>query len=196
MAVGVLSGVSAVLPIGAPSHAAAAPVVPTAGVVEFYAPSLVPAIVSVIPEEFATNDLSAALGRAGAGRIAMVPGPAMRQAEAALRWHASDVLTFARLADLAQRAHADLLVVGWIKQFGVGPDNGGDMGIPSGGPFSGTATVVVQIFDPAQGRLVWQTSGSSWSHGMVLSLVIQDMLHRAIAPTVQPALSVLTGRGT
>jgi len=31
---------------------------------------------------------------------------------------------------------------------------------------------------------------------MVLSLVIQDMLHRAIAPTVQPALSVLTGRGT
>jgi len=195
IAVGVLPAVFAVLPIGAPSHAAAAPAVPAVGVVKFYAPWPVPAFVGVFPDQFATDDLSAALARAGAGQIAMVPPQAMRQAESALRWQGSDVLTYARLTDLAQRAHADLLVVGWIKLFAVGSDDG-DRGIPSGGMFSGTATVVVQVFDPAQGRLVWETSGSGQSQGFVLSIVIQDILHRAIAPTVQPALSVLTGSGT
>jgi hypothetical protein len=182
------------LPIGLRPSAASAPPMLAVGVVDFYSPGYVPTIVGVIPEQFAADDLSAALAKAGP--VSMVQRPAMRQAEAALRWRAADALSFSRLADLAQRAHADRLVVGWVQHFAVGPDNGGDMGIPSGGPFTGTATVVVQIFDPAQGRLVWQTSGNGWSQGMVLPLVVQDVLHQAIAPTVPRVVSALTGGGT
>jgi len=182
------------LPAGVRPSAAASPPALTVGVVDFYSPGYVPALVGVFPEQFAADDLSAALAKAGP--MSLVPRSVMRQAEAALRWRAADALSFSRLADLAQRAHADRLVVGWLQHFAVGPDNGGDVGIPSGGPFMGTATVVVQVFDPAQGRLVWQTTGNGWSQGLILRLVVQDVLHQAIAPTVPRVVSELTGGGT
>ena len=185
-----LLAVFAAAPVGRPAQAAAVPVV---GVVDFYATEPVEGALGVVPEQFAADDLSAALARAGEGQVVVVPRAEVSNAEAALRWRGEDVLSFARLGALAQRLHADRLVVGWITLLSVGRTDGG----PSpGSQYFGTVNLVVQIFDAAQGRLVWETKGAAVAEGIILALVLQDVLHQAVAPTVAPTLAALTAGGT
>lgn len=188
--VGMLLAGAGVAACGRAAQAAAVPVV---GVVDFYAPQPIDGALGVVPERFSADDLSAALARAGEGRITVVPRGQVSAAEAALRWRGSDVLNFSRLGALAQRVGADRLVVGWITLFSFSPM---DDASPPGGQYLGTVNLVVQVFDAAQGRLVWQTKGTALGEGIILGLVMQQVLHQALAPTVAPTLAALTGGGS
>jgi hypothetical protein len=175
------------------TRAAQAASVPVVGVVDFYATEPVEGALGVVPERFAADDLAAALGRAANGQISIVPRADVSKAEAALRWRENDVLSFARLGVLAQHLGADRLVVGWITLFSFGPMNDGEA---PGGGYLGTVNLVIQVFDAAQGRLVWQTTGTALGQGIILGLVMQEVLHQAIAPTVAPTLAALLASGT
>ncbi len=178
----------------APPRAAAA-AVPAVGVVDFYAISPISSLSGLFPERFAADDLSAMLARAGAGRIAELPRRDVQEAERALAWQNSDAIRFGRLSDLARRLHADRLVVGWIKQLTL--DRGGGDQIPRGGGGGGGVEahtfLQVQVFDAAQGRIVWGVQSEDFAMGLVAYLTVEEVLHRALAPTVRPTLAALTG---
>ena len=177
----------------APPHAAAA-AVPAVGVVDFYAISPISYLDGLFPERFAADDLSAMLARAGAGRIAVLPRRDVQEAERALAWQNSDAIRFGPLSDLARRLHADRLVVGWIKQLTL--DRGGGDQIPRGGGGGGVEAhtfLQVQVFDAAQGRIVWGAQSEDFAMGIVAYLTAEEVLHRALAPTVGPTLAALTG---
>ena len=108
------------------------------------------------------RDVSVALERTGDGQITVISRETMRRAEVALRWREADVLDFSRLTVLARRAHVGRLVVGWIPLFVLNPETR-NRSLPSGGAVMGRATVIAQIFDLRQGRLVWQIRESGRS---------------------------------
>lgn len=164
----------------------------TLGVVEFYAISPVGPIVGMIPERTAADDLSDMLARAAGDRFMVVPRGTMQQAEADLRWREDDVLHFARLSDLAARVHADRLVVGWIQQFSVGKDSSGGFPIPEGGEVTGFTSLVVQVFDAHQGRLVTEVKGTGDARGLVRTVVAEQVLRYALEPIVRSLLPRLT----
>ncbi len=173
--------------------AGAAPAVRTIGVVDFYAISPVSPIVGVIPERFAADDLSGMLAQAGEGRIILVARRTVQQAEHELAWHDADVLRYDRLSALAQRLHADRLVIGWIRQLAVAFDSGGDGFPPRGsGPIMATAALTVQVFDAGQGRIVAETRTDGDALGFVRPILTEIVLHRALEPAVAPTLSALT----
>ena len=147
----------------------------------------------VIPVQYVADDLSAALARSAAQQISVLPRAQVASEESALRWRGQDVLSFARLGELAERLHADRLVVGWITLLRVGRM---DTNSPAGGQFMGYVNLVVQIFDRGQGRLVWETTGYGTGFGMLSYLVLEDTLHKGVATTVAPTLAALTGGGT
>lgn len=169
---------------------------PTVAVVDFYAPTPVPEFAGVVPERFAADDLSGMLAQTGGDRFILVPRATIEQAEAGLRWHEDDVLHFARLGDLSRNVHADRLVVGWISQFVVGHEPSRDVVVHGGGgPITGFAIVVVQVFDAAQGRIVAETRAEGYGQGGLHSLVAQQALHVALQPTIPSLISTLTSPG-
>ncbi len=177
---------------GAPARGAST-AIPTVGVVDFYAiPSISPFLIT--PERFTADDLSGMLTRAGTERITVVPRPEVLQAERAIGWRNDDVLHFARMGELAQRLHADRLVVGWIRDLRVDGDGFHVFfPFPNGDLISGYAVLQVQVFDTSQGRLVMSRQFTGDSDGFVPTWVAQEALHRALIPAVAPALEVLTG---
>ena len=169
---------------------------PAVAVVDFYATTPVPEFAGVIPERFAADDLSGMLAQTGRDRFMLIPRATTEQAEADLRWHEDDVLHFARLSDLSRNLHADRLVVGWISQFVVGHEPNSEMTMHGGGgPITGFAIVVVQVFDAAQGRIVAETRAEGYGQGGLHSLVAQQTLHGALLPTIPSLISTLTSPG-
>jgi hypothetical protein len=176
------------LAAGPAPGAAAAPPAATVAVVDFYAITPVPPVSGLIAERFAADDLSAML----AGRVRVIPRPTVQQAERDLGWRDGDVLKYGRLEELARRLHADRLVVGWIREL-VNTSPGSDGTVPrmGNGPIMGFAVLVVQVFDAAQGRIVAQVQGEGDAVGMVRLVLTEQVLHRALAPTVGPLSSAL-----
>jgi hypothetical protein len=169
---------------------------PTVAVVDFYAPTPVPKFAGVVPERFAADDLSGMLARMGRDRFMLIPRATTEQAEADLRWHEDDVLHFARLIDLSRNLHADRLVVGWISQFVVGHEPNSDVVVHGGGgPITGFAIVLLQVFDAAQGRIVAETRAEGYGQGGLHSLVAQQTLHDALQPAIPSLISTLTSPG-
>lgn len=170
----------------------AAAVPPAAAVVDFYAITPVPPVPGLIAERFAADDLSAMLAQAAAGRIGVIPRRTVERAERDLGWRDGDVLKYGRLAELARRLHADRLVVGWIRELvNSSPGSDGDFPRMGNGPIMGSAVLVVQVFDAAQGRLVAEAPGEGDAVGMVRSVITEQVLHRALAPMVGPLSSTL-----
>lgn len=166
-----------------PSPAPAAPL-PVVGVIDFYSPSPLPwPTFDVVPERFAADDLAASLVQAGRGRYDVLPRSVVQQAEQQTRWQNDDVLRYSRMKDLAGRVHADRLVVGWIRELTV--MQGGDDFFS---PVVARATVVVQVFDAAQGRLVFDTTGSI----VVVGGTASELLHGALQPTIAPVSAALS----
>ena len=147
----------------------------------------------VVPTRYVADDLSAVLAHAGAGQISVLPRAEVARAESALRWRGADVLSFARLGELAERVRADRLVVGWITVLSL--DRMDTIATP-GGQYLGAVSLVVQIFDPREGRLVWQTTGYGTGFGMLAYIVLEDTLRNGVDSTVAPTLHALTGAGT
>ena len=162
--------------------AAAPPVL--VGVVDFYAPTPLPVIGAVIPERAAADELAALLTRGAAGAVVVVPRAMVGRAEATMRWRTQDVLSFARLADLARAVGVGRLVVGWIPTLSV-EGSGTELFDPDGnGMPLAQASVVVQVFDSAEGRIVAQTTRSASAIGIVPAILVRDVLRNALAPTV------------
>jgi hypothetical protein len=159
---------------------------PTVAVALFYAPTPLTTYAGLVPEEYASADLSERLAAAAAGRFAVVPRDRVRVQEAGLRWRESDVLRFARLGELAHAAGADRVAVGWIQVLALdrlGGGGGNDLDIgggEGGGPLDGLAVVTVQIFDASQGRIVYQTQVAGHATGGPASRVIQATLDDAV----------------
>ena len=152
----------------------------TLGVVDFYAVTPLGSFEGSVPERFAADDLSDQLTRAGGDRAAVIPRGVVRQAEASSGWRSEDVLRFEHLASLAHAIEADQLVIGWITMLDV--ETGGSH---DGGPPMADVSVVVQVFDVAQRRIVAETrqSASALLFGTRTSLAEQG-LHLALSPTV------------
>lgn len=171
--------------------AAAAPPV-SVGVIDFYAPTPLPVIGAVIPERTAAEELTALLVRGAAGGVAVVPRAAVGRAEAAMGWRTQDALSFARLADLARALGVGRLVVGWIPMLSIG-GAGDERLVPNGnGMPLAQASVVVQVFDAGQGRIVAETSRSASAIGIVPAILVRDVLRNALAPTVPWLVAQLT----
>lgn len=176
-----------------PAHAAD----PTVGVALFYAPTPVTTYSGLIPEEYASADMSAKLAAASAGRFAVVPRDRVRVEERGLRWRESDALRFERLAELAHAAGADRLVVGWIEslmldRLGGGGDNFDLGGGEGGGTLAALAIMNVQVFDVSQGRVVYQTKVAGHAVGAIPSYVVQSALDDAVRRAAGPVVGPLT----
>lgn len=183
--------VAAVLPPR--QTAGAAPAIPTVGVVDFYAISPVAPIVGVIAERFSADDLSTMLARAGTERLTVLPRAAVQQAEREEGWRNADVLRYARLRSLAERLHADRLVVGWIRQLIVNTDSdGGAFPKLGGGPIMASAVLVVQVFDAAGGRIVSEMQTEGEAIGSVRPILTEIVLHRALEPAIAHTVDALT----
>ncbi|HYM92290.1 MAG TPA: hypothetical protein VEW91_11730 [bacterium] len=160
------------------------------GVVDLYAPTPLAAFSGLFPERFAADDLSASLARAAAGRFTLVPRDAVEKAASGAGWRGEDVLHFDRLGRLARIVGADRLVIGWIAALdmsdsgGVGPDNGGT-------PHMIDATIVVQVFDAAQGRIISETRQMGSAVGAVPSVLAEQALHRAVGAALPSLLGTL-----
>ena len=181
--------------VASPGGAGAANV-PVVAVADFYASTPVGSYEGMVPERFAADDLTAQLTAASAGQFALVPRVQVEQAETALHWRTEDVLRFGRLTALARAVGADELVVGWITMLSVEtgghqtfPPDGGGNGSPTG-----DATVVVQVFSAAQGRVVAETRQWASTTGAVRALLAKGVLHEALRPTVPVLLRTLVER--
>ena len=164
-----------------PAAGAADPIV---AVALFYAPTPVNTYPGLVPEEYASADLSARLAAASSGRFTVLPRDRVRAQETGLRWHEEDALHFARLTALAHAAGADSLVVGWIQSLVLDRLGGGgtnfDIGGEGGGVLSATTVVVVEVFDASQGRIVRQVKFAGHAAGAITAIVIQGALHDAV----------------
>lgn len=137
-----------VLALGGRAAPAAAAPVATIGVIDFYVPAPAASFEGISVERLAADDLTDQLTQAGAGRVAVVSRRRVQQAETSLGWRTGDTLRFDRLRSLAQAIGADELVLGRVARLNVG--GGGD----DGGPPGADASLVLQIFDAAPGRIV------------------------------------------
>ncbi|GEM_PF-1176071 len=157
------------------------------GVVDFYAPTPLAVIDGVIPERTAADDLSAMLARRGHG-MTVVPRATVLKAEGTMGWREEDALSFDRLVQLGGILGADRLIVGWITTWSVG----GETTTPDGDgmPFA-QASVLVQIFDPGERRLLAERTYSGSSVGMMPGSLTQIVLHNVLAPVVPWLLTQL-----
>jgi hypothetical protein len=165
----------------------------TVGVVEFYAQTPLPALSGVVMEPFAADDLSRLLARSASGRLTVIPAVTMRRAEGDMHWHSADVLHFDRLRTLAKAVGADRLVVGWIPLFSVDGGRGRSIPFPDdgNGPLTADANIVVQVFDPSEGRLVGETRQSGFAFGVTTWQVATGALHTALERVVPELLRLL-----
>lgn len=110
----------------------------------------------------------------------MTPRGVVRRAEASIAWRNEDALRFDRLETLARAAGADQLVIGWITMLNV--DMGGSH---DGGPPTADVSVVVQVFDATQGRIVAETRRSAFPLLFgTRTLLEEQSLHLVLMPTV------------
>jgi hypothetical protein len=169
----------AVMGLQAPAGAAPSGV-NTLGVVDFYAIAPLGSFEGSSPERFAADDLSELLTRAGADGLTVTPRGVVRRAEASIAWRNEDALRFDRLQTLARAAGADQLVIGWITMLNV--DTGGSH---DGGPPTADVSVVVQVFDATQGRIVAETRRSAFPLLFgTRTLLEEQSLHLVLMPTV------------
>lgn len=171
-------------------HATAAAPARTVGVVEFYAISPPPPLVGVVPEEYAADDASSIFPAVAGDRFALIPRGAVRQVEAAMGWRPRDALSFSRLGQLAARVGADHLVVGWIRRLELDAEGPG-IHRPGFGfrLLSGSATVLLQIFDARQGRIVVEAPGDGSTIGSIRTVVAEQVLHEATAQALRRVLA-------
>jgi hypothetical protein len=174
-----------------PTQAASGPA--ALGVVDFYAITPVEAVAGVIPERTAADELSDMLAGAHDSRYTVIPRDVIERAEAQLHWNEADVLHFGRLQTLAGLVHADRLAVGWIEALAVEQSGGQpplDVSGPSaGGPMTGFASLVLQLFDAAQGRIVAEVRGTGYAIGGPRPRVIEQVLKNALDPLAKSLLS-------
>ena len=176
-----------------PGTAGAAPSSRSVGVVDFYAPTPLGTFSGLVPERFAADEFSKMLSGAAAGRFTVIPRSAMGQAEAAVGWRDGDVLHFDRLGALAQAAGADRLVVGWISHLVVVTGATGTNTPPDdSGPPMADASLVLQVFDAARGRLVAETQRSANEIGGSRAILAERALHHALEPALLPIVGALT----
>jgi hypothetical protein len=161
-------------PLGAPQR--------TAAVVDFYVLSPVPFVDGLFPGRFVADTITGMLPQASHDDIVVIHRRDVRRAEQEVDWQDSDVLRFARLSELGRAMHADRLVVGWIERLDLS-DGGVRIGFPRirSHPVSGFATVRIQVFDVAQGRIVAQAAGSAYGMGMTLLFAAEQALRDAAA---------------
>jgi hypothetical protein len=149
------------------------------------------------PELLAADDLAGLVVRSGGGGMTVIPRATVRQAESALGWHGSDVLRFARLRELARALGADLLVLGRFDRLELGGE--GTTGIQNRGGRSGLvmgfATIVVQVFDPRQDRIVSEVKRSGYEIGVVSARVGERLIQRLLEETVTSIMPVIGGGG-
>lgn len=177
-----------------PGNAGAAPAPRSVGVVDFYAPTPLGAFSGLIPERFAADDFSKMLSDAAAGRFAVIPRAVMGRVEASLSWRDADVLHFDRLRALADAAGADWLLVGWISHLVFSEGGGKTMPPDDGGPPMADASLVLQVFDAAQGRVVAETQRSAYDIGGSRTILAERVLHHALEPALLPIVGALTAR--
>ncbi|TMI82520.1 MAG: hypothetical protein E6H03_05390 [Bacillati bacterium ANGP1] len=178
-----------------PGNAGAAPASRSVGVVDFYAPTPLGAFSGLVPERFAADDFSKMLSGASAGRFAVIPRAVMERAETALHWRDADVLRFDRLRALADAAGADRLLVGWISHLVISEGGSGTTTPPdSSGPPMADVSLVVQVFDAAQGRVVTETQHSTHDIGGSRTILVERVLHHALESALLPIASALTAR--
>src|SRR5437879_7344015 len=159
----------------------------------FYAPTPLGAVSGLVPERFAADDFSKMLSGAAAGRFAVIPRAAVGRAETALHWRDADVLRFDRLRALADAAGADWLLVGWISHLVISEGGSGTTMPPDdGGPPMADASLVVQVFDAAQGRVVAETQRSTYDLGGGRTILVERVLHHALESALLPIVSALT----
>jgi len=173
--------------------AGAAPSSRSVGVVDFYAPTPLGAFSGLVPERFAAEEFSKMLSGAAAGRFVVIPRAVMGRAEAALNWRDGDVLHFDRLRALADASGADRLLVGWISHLVITTSGTGATTPPDdSAPPMADASLVVQVFDAAQGRVVAQTQRSAYDIGGSRTILVERVLHHALEPALLPIVNALT----
>ena len=172
----VVLAIAVVIRMPAPGHAAARPVV---GVADFYAIGTLPAFAQTDPERYCADALTALAARAGGDALTVLPRAEMRGAEAALGWRTSDALRFSRLTALAQAAHADRLLVGWIKQ--------ADTYHQSFFEFDGHAVLDTQVFDARQGRITWERETEGYGMAPARGLALEEAFDSALARAARAA---------
>jgi len=159
------------------------------GVVYFYAPTPITPIDSVIPEGYAAATLTVMLSHASSGAFTIIPRDVMSRAEEAMGWQERDALNFGRLSALARAVGATDLVVGWIPLFAV--SGSGPSAVESNPPM-GQTTVVVQLFDVAQGRITAETRSYGSSVGALPLILARQAIDDALAPAVPFVAQSLT----
>jgi hypothetical protein len=174
---------------GRPADAAPARSV---GVVEFYALSPTPPFGGIVAEEYAAADASRLLPAFAGNQAEVISRDTVRQAELALVWRPWDVLSFSRLTQLAGRIGADELVVGWIRLLHLDPEGPGIGRLGFGQLLSGSATVLLQIFDARQGRVVAEAPGDGYTIGQGRAFVMEQALHLAMAQALPRVFAKLT----
>jgi len=193
-----ISGVVVLAVVLAPLAAGAARGPLKVGVVDFYAPTLLAPFSGFFPERFAADDLTDLLARAGGDRLVMIPRDAVQRSEQEMRWGAADVLHFDRLRALADAFGADRLVVGWIPLLSVGGGGGGRIRLHDGGDGSipmAEISLVIQVFDARQGRLVDEARYSASDVGGTRSELAKRVINSALRPAIPALLDHLTAPG-
>jgi hypothetical protein len=171
----------------------------TVAVAVFYAPTPIQPYPGIVPEQYAAASMTAMLATESGGRMTVVPRDQVRAKESELHWHEADVLQFARLGELAHALGADRIVVGWIRELTWNTGgSGGRSDIVGGGTAGilyGLADVVYQVFDAAQGRIVYETRAEGHSVGGTRFTAVQATLDDAGQRGAAQLLGPLTGTG-
>jgi hypothetical protein len=162
---------------------------PAVGVLDFEAPATVHSAGTVIPQQFAGDDLSSQLGSAAEDRFVMLARTDVRQAQAALNWSGVDTDRRERLGALAERLHADKLVVGRITAYTSSPEGGGAGRIRG---FSGNTTISVRVFDVHSRQWTWQTTASGQGRASTAGQAARNILRSAVTRTVSGLATALS----
>lgn len=194
-----LSSVLVLAVVLAPLAAGAARGPLKVGVVDFYSPTPLAPFSGFFPERFAAGDLTDLLARAGGDRLVMIPRDAVQRSEQEMHWGGADVLHFDRLRALAGAVGADRLVVGWIPLLEVEGGGSGRIGMVDGGDGAGVSraevSVVIQVFDAGQGRLVDEARYSASDVGGPRSELAKRVMDHALRPAIPALLDHLTAPG-
>jgi hypothetical protein len=168
-------------------------------VVDFYALTPLTTFSGVFPERFLADDLAAQLAREAGDRLEVIPRDAVQRSEREMQWNEADVLRFDRLRALAGALGADRLVVGWIPLLSVDEGSGGGGGRTSdGGGGPGVTRVdislVIQVFDASQGRIVDEARYEHEDAGGLRSQLALRAMHNVLRPAIPALLDRLTVR--
>jgi hypothetical protein len=177
----------AMLLIGYHPVVSAAPVHRIA-VVDFTTSGPLPTISGFTPTRFAADNLQEILTNATHSPVTVIPLKDVRAAESGLNWRSADLLSFNRLAQLAQRLGASHLFLGRIERLDLVTNGLGGLG---GSMVTVNAAVHLQVFDAAQKRIAGDALGRGSTMGASQVVEAQSALHQAIAHAVAPAVARL-----